>query len=59
MIQIGKVSAKATPVNIQAAKNLPKTMERSDKGKVINNSMVPLLRSSAHKRMEMAGTKNR
>ena len=46
-------------LNPQAAKNLPKTACVIEIGSVRKSSMVPNLRSSAHSRIESAGTKNR
>ena len=43
------------PANTQAARNLPTTACHSVMGKVMSNSMLPLLRSSAQSRMEIAG----
>ena len=59
MIQIGKVSASAIAAKHQAARNLPSTACQSVTGSVISSSMLPLLRSSAHSRIEIAGTRNR
>ena len=42
-------------VKHQAAKNLPITASTSETGKVISNSSVPVLRSSDHKRIDIAG----
>ncbi|MNY62866.1 hypothetical protein D3C86_1997490 [compost metagenome] len=47
------------PANAQAARNLPPTASLRVIGRVISSSMVPLLRSSAHRRMASAGTRNR
>jgi hypothetical protein len=55
----GKVSTSATPAKIQAARNLPMTAAKVVVGSVINSSMVPLRRSSAHSRMAIAGTRKR
>ena len=59
MIQSGKVSASAMPMNAQAARNLPSTACHSGTGRVSSSSIVPLLRSSAHSRIVIAGTRNR
>jgi hypothetical protein len=42
-----------------AARNLPTTACHIVTGKVSSNSIVPLLRSSDHRRMPTAGTRNR
>ena len=55
MIQIGNVSSKATPAKHHAARNFPATASQSVIGSVISSSMLPLLRSSAHSRIEIAG----
>ena len=57
VIHIGVVNSSAVPTNAHAAKNLPSTKSHVDIGRVIKSSMVPLRRSSAHKRMEIAGIK--
>src|SRR5512132_1996106 len=49
VIHSGKVRARATATNTQAATNLPSTADVVDSGMVISNSMVPLLRSEAHR----------
>ena len=59
MIHIGKVRTSARPMKAQAAKNLPRMASHGDTGSVISSSMVPVLRSSAHSRMPMAGTRMR
>ena len=59
VIQTGKVSASAIPTNTQAAKNLPSTACHSVTGCVSSSSMVPLRRSSAHRRIDTAGIRNR
>ena len=59
MIQTGKVSASAMPVKAQAARNFPSTAWGSVIGSVIRSSIVPDLRSSAHRRIEIAGIRNR
>ena len=56
VIQIGTVSSNATPMNAQAARNLPMMASHAVIGSVISSSIVPDLRSSAHSRMAMAGT---
>jgi len=56
---IGKVKKRAMPAKAQAAKNLPSTAAVTGTGKVSSSSMVPVLRSSAHSRIEMAGIKKR
>ena len=58
-IQIGKVSASASPANPQAARNLPITASTVEIGKVIKFSIVPVLRSSAHSRIAIAGISSR
>ena len=45
-------------VKAHAARNLPITASASEIGKVISSSSVPLLRSSDHKRIEIAGISN-
>ena len=55
LTQIGKVSNKAIPEKSHAAKYLPSTVSVVDTGNVIKISIVPDLRSSAHKRIAMAG----
>jgi hypothetical protein len=57
--QSGNVSARATATNSQAAMNLPSTADVVDSGIVISSSMVPLLRSSAQRRIATAGIRNR
>ena len=59
MSQIGKVSASAMPAKHHAARNLPHTACAIVTGNVISSSMLPLLRSSAHSRIEIAGIRNR
>ena len=46
----------AIPQKTQAARNLPMTACVTVTGRVISSSMLPLLRSSAHSRIEIAGT---
>src|SRR5215475_966329 len=55
VIHIGSVSSKATPIKPQAARNFPKIASQGEIGSVIKSSMVPDLRSSAHRRMATAG----
>ena len=55
VIQMGNVSASAMPTNTQAARNLPSTACHSVTGCVSSSSMLPLRRSSAHRRMDTAG----
>jgi len=59
VIQIGKVSAKPSAAQAHAARNLPITACHSVIGCVIRSSMLPLRRSSDHRRIEMAGIRNR
>ena len=59
MIQIGNVSTSAMPTNIHAARNLPSTACQSVMGCVSSSSMLPVLRSSAHRRIDTAGIRNR
>ena len=59
MIQIGNVRMSATPMNPHAARNLPTIACHGAIGSVINSSIVPDLRSSAHNRIAIAGTRNR
>ncbi|MNW19889.1 hypothetical protein D3C71_2200640 [compost metagenome] len=59
MMTMGKVSSSAMPANTQAARNLPATASRRVIGRVISSSMEPDLRSSAHRRMAIAGMRNR
>ena len=59
VIHIGNVSSSATPMNPQAARNLPRIASHGEIGSVISSSMVPDLRSSAHSRMATAGTSSR
>ncbi len=47
------------PQKTQAARNFPKTVCAGVIGSVIRSSIVPCLRSSAHRRIEMAGIRNR
>src|SRR5271166_4771866 len=55
----GKVSSKAMAQNAQAARNLPSTACHCVTGSVSSSSMVPSRRSSAHRRMVIAGTSSR
>ena len=48
--------SKPTHIMPRAARNLPSTTSCSATGSVINPSKVPLFRSSAMRRMVMAGT---
>ena len=59
MIHNGKVRASAIPAKDQAARNLPSTASVMRIGNVKNSSIVPLLRSSAHSRIENAGIRKR
>ena len=59
MIHIGKVSASAMAQNAHAARNLPTTVAHNGIGRVSSSSMDPCRRSSAHSRIEIAGTRNR
>ena len=59
MIQIGNVSTSAIAMNAHAARNLPSTACHIVTGSVSSSSIVPLLRSSAHSRIDTAGTRNR
>src|SRR3546814_5849740 len=45
--------------NAHAARNLPSTACHWVTGKVSSSSMVPVRRSSAHRRIDTAGTRNR
>jgi hypothetical protein len=56
---MGKVSASAMPMNSHAARNLPVTACHNVTGWVSSNSMLPLRRSSDHRRMDTAGIRNR
>jgi len=56
---IGKVAARATAIKANAARNLPTTASVVVSGKVSISSMVPVLRSSAHSRIDTAGISNR
>src|SRR5271166_2098219 len=55
----GKVSSKAMAQNAQAARNLPSTACHCVTGSVSSSSIVPSRRSSAHRRMVIAGTSSR
>ena len=55
MIQIGNVSTSAIATNAHAARNLPSTACHIVTGSVSSSSIVPLLRSSAHSRIDTAG----
>jgi hypothetical protein len=57
--QIGKVRTSAMAMNAHAARNFPATACHIVTGRVNSSSMVPLLRSSAHSRIETAGTRKR
>ena len=55
----GKVSSSAMAQNAQAARNFPSTASVWVIGSVSSSSMVPSRRSSAQRRMVMAGTSSR
>src|SRR5262252_6873151 len=55
----GNVSTKAIAMNTHDARNLPTIACHGVTGNVSNNSTVPLRRSSDHRRMPTAGTRNR
>ena len=57
MSQNVPVSARPAPATIQAAANLPSTVLKVVTGSVSSSSIEPLLRSSAHSRMAIAGTR--
>ncbi len=59
MIHIGKVKRSAIAVNAQAARNFAMTACPMVTGNVIKSSIVPVLRSSAHSRIETAGIRNK
>ena len=59
VIHMGNVNVRAMPVNPHAARYLPSTASEVEIGSVIKISIVPVLRSSAHNRMAMAGTSMR
>ena len=55
IIQKGNVSTKPNPQNSHEAKNLPQTNDETETGRVIICKTVPLLNSSAQRRMAMPG----
>ena len=57
--QMGKVSASAMATNTQPARNFAMTACHSVMGCVSSSSMLPLLRSSAQKRIDTAGMRMR
>jgi hypothetical protein len=59
VIQTGKVSTRARPRKSQLARNLPTMACQGAMGMVKSSSIVPRRRSSAHRRMPAAGTRNR
>lgn len=55
VITKGKVNKIAKEQKAQAAKNLPQTNDETETGRVIICKTVPLLNSSAQRRMAMPG----